>query len=705
MVSLEVFTQFTEDAIAQEDHVCQCPSCAAKICKGEPCHYIATVVHGQPGRFVCGACYQHYQRKAATGVQPSGVRLAGRHSPDLQNIWQSVNAAQRSSSIQPPPVVATSYGRNALAGPKVVIPSSWRQNSHPQPIYAAPVPQQSHSAVYAAPVPQRQSHSAIHTAPVPGYSVNHAQKAYSTPPAETISLELSAVQEGGNKRKGGRGIGFGNICEGMKDVDAQINAPGLVALALDTIRPKIEAFAPGFLWRQDKFIVRDGAWVDLATHPENVPYFYSQCLHPSRKVSVVVPMAQWNDYESWLDKIEEEDLNHRHCPASPVVTSLFHTVSTVAPSSEASSKRQFRSETQSSSLPPSHPHKKPALNFCSPDHNRLRDVLQSGGTMDLDVCQVLNLQNKNIHFFPILKRPLSEILDKPQYHAFCLDPEACYNGQLTIDISSDNTLGAGAFKTAHPGWLTLFAAPESRLGSCPRQKVAVKRPFHKIYPPGGSTKAPGRYIMGRYAVADEIPKLFQEANVLYWAGPLLEFAYNYIDHCIARSTDPPPFTIPQLRFVEAGLALSYSQAPRSDLNQKSKGCPPRAGFLLEELIGDDDSRNFIKYIHNMDCNPLLDPDEFSYDIAAFLACTQHIQYTKTGGLAFISDYQGDAEILTDPQVLTHPTFSLVSKGKNIFGDGNLEVEVTVTVLAEELESAESAEDSELESAVSAGEAS
>ncbi|KAG1727662.1 uncharacterized protein EDB91DRAFT_1061027 [Suillus paluster] len=200
-------------------------------------------------------------------------------------------------------------------------------------------------------------------------------------------------------------------------------------------------------------------------------------------------------------------------------------------------------------------------------------------------------------------------------------------------------LGAGGFKTAHPSWLTLFAAPESGLGSCPRQKVAVKRPFHKIYPPG-SSKAPGRYVIGRYAVADEIPKLFREANVLYWAGPLLEFAYNYIDHCIARSTDPPPFTIPRLCFIEAGLALSYSQAPQSDLNQKSKGCSPRAGFLLEELIGDDDSRNFIKYIHNMDCNPLLDVDEFSYDIAAFLACTQHIQYAKTGSLAFISDYQG-----------------------------------------------------------------
>ncbi|KAG1812749.1 hypothetical protein EV424DRAFT_1326870 [Suillus variegatus] len=109
----------------------------------------------------------------------------------------------------------------------------------------------------------------------------------------------------------------------------------------------------------------------------------------------------------------------------------------------------------------------------------------------------------------------------------------------------------------------------------------------------------------------------------------------------------------------------------SDSNQKSKGCPPRAGFLLEELIGDDDNRNFIKYIHNMDCNPLLDEDEFGYDIAAFLACTQHIQYVKTGGLAFILDYQGATQIL----ILKNS--SLVNQGKDTFGDGNIENEVSM----------------------------
>jgi hypothetical protein len=53
----------------------------------------------------------------------------------------------------------------------------------------------------------------------PGYSVNHAQygaeqehwakQAYAVPPVETISLEITTVWEGGNRRKGAHGIPFG----------------------------------------------------------------------------------------------------------------------------------------------------------------------------------------------------------------------------------------------------------------------------------------------------------------------------------------------------------------------------------------------------------------------------------------------------------------------------------------------------------------
>jgi hypothetical protein len=90
-----------------------------------------------------------------------------------------------------------SYGHRV--GPNVSIPSSWHRNAHVQ----RPVG---------------------HAAGLPGYSSNHvlygierehwAKKAYASPPAETISLEISAVREGGNKRKGGRGVAFG-VCNNL----------------------------------------------------------------------------------------------------------------------------------------------------------------------------------------------------------------------------------------------------------------------------------------------------------------------------------------------------------------------------------------------------------------------------------------------------------------------------------------------------------
>lgn len=115
------------------------------------------------------------------------------------------------ASMHPPPVIATSYGHRA--GPNVAIPSSWhRGDAHVQ---------QSHSAAYSSGLHGRDARPAAYSVGLPGYSANHAmygaererwaKQAYSTPPAETISLEISAVHEGGNKRKGGRGVSFG-VC-------------------------------------------------------------------------------------------------------------------------------------------------------------------------------------------------------------------------------------------------------------------------------------------------------------------------------------------------------------------------------------------------------------------------------------------------------------------------------------------------------------
>jgi len=123
-----------------------------------------------------------------------------------------------------------------------------------------------------------------------------------------------------------------------------MDAPGLITLALETVGPKISAFAVGFLWRQREFIVRDGGWVDLSTHPANIPYFYSQCLQASRKgtrttifkskqftLSVVVPMVQWDEYEMWLDKVQVRLLHSGSCCSFSTVITRKSLVFTLVP--------------------------------------------------------------------------------------------------------------------------------------------------------------------------------------------------------------------------------------------------------------------------------------------------------------------------------------------------------------------------------------
>ncbi|KAG2043748.1 hypothetical protein BDR03DRAFT_850993 [Suillus americanus] len=204
-------------------------------------------------------------------------------------------------------------------------------------------------------------------------------------------------------------------------------------------------------------------------------------------------------------------------------------------------------------------------------------------------------------------------------------------------------IGIGAFKTAHPGWLTLSPLPSNGLGVWTQQDVVVKRPFHR----NSSHDAAGSSTLKIlcYALTDELKQLLKESNVLYWAKALLDFTYEYIDYCINAASTPPSFQIPRVCFVEAGIALAFSHHSSNI----------QAVYLLEERVTFDPTgdETFTKFIHNKDCGPSLDEDEYGYDLAVFLAFTQHIQYAKTEGLAFISDYQGSTELLTDPQILTH----------------------------------------------------
>ncbi|KAG1774739.1 hypothetical protein EV702DRAFT_1047491 [Suillus placidus] len=694
-----VVYQFTEDVFAAEDRICERPSCRAQINKGQPCHYVHMIKPGKAGRHT----------KSVTSMKRPTVLAAPWYSslrapstaanncqPNPQMIRQLVNAAQRKSSINPPPVVAVPDWTNAamgppptiprhraISGPDVVIPTSWQGSAAP-------------------PIPSRLTGTI-------GYSSNHgsyagerlrwAKAAYATPgaalAAETISLEISAVHEAGGRRKS-KGIPIGNICEGKKDIDARIDAPGLIDLALKTVLPKLCAFGgclqpghkgpkgsikgPTFKMKQFSLVVvvPEHQWTEFENWQDNtemaiehsrrssnakgnhalakdtslsystddavfdsvqnsagrVPLFYSaQPAQENMAASAARP-----SFDSARDTAASAALpsfNSAQDTAASNAAPSLNPVQSHETKPHSSIKRTHERATSSSTMLP--PHKLRVPPVLSPDRNNLREALKIGGRADLDVKQISKFQNENIHFYLIPTRPLNELLMCTRYHSFSVDNADSSVGHVTIDPSIKGHIGIVGFKTAHRGWLTLTVPPSSGLGSCTSHKVVVKRPFHRVYPQGTPASSTD-FRIGRFAPVDELAKLFREANVLYWAKALLGLVYDFIDRAIADASDPPPFVIPHVRFVEAGLALSYSQGSSKPTLKTGTA---RTAFLLEEVIEGDD---FTKFIHNMDPDPLLDPDQDGYEFALFLAFTQHIQYVKTGGLVYISDYQVKAKI-------------------------------------------------------------
>ena len=244
-------------------------------------------------------------------------------------------------------------------------------------------------------------------------------------------------------------------------------------------------------------------------------------------------------------------------------------------------------------------------------------------------------------YYPIPTPRFVEILNNPNMCAFKLDHVDSYSGQLLFNTSAEAVLGVGGFKTAHSAQLILSPLASSGLGLLPRHMVVLKQPYYRVDADGDANATQEKHSASKkeskfkcYVLAQELLKLFREANVLYWAKSLMQVTYKFIDHCIQNTVDVPLIEIPRLCFVEAGLALAHSHIGKGGAGTTT------GAYLLEELI-ECESGGFTKFIHNVDCSPLLEPGDDGYEITEFLVFTQHVQYMKTKGQAYISDYQGE----------------------------------------------------------------
>jgi hypothetical protein len=130
-----------------------------------------------------------------------------------------------------------------------------------------------------------------------------------------------------------------------------------------------------------------------------------------------------------------------------------------------------------------------------------------------------------------------------------------------------------------------------------------------------------------FGAADQLKELGGEIRNMAWAHCFTLMVYEYINRVLASKPDgwEPKFAVPQVWFVWCALAIE-------------QGSGDNNVFMLEERISGGE---FVKLIHNGSAKlRRIGLSEDERIVASFLAFSQHVQFIKTSGLAFISDYQG-----------------------------------------------------------------
>ena len=237
-------------------------------------------------------------------------------------------------------------------------------------------------------------------------------------------------------------------------------------------------------------------------------------------------------------------------------------------------------------------------------------------------------------FYPIPTCDLEELIEAKK--AFDIQGAELFSGNVRLNLSLNAVIGVRAFKTAQVAKIMLLPLQCSGIGSQPNHDVVLKRPYIDDHP-----MEPGPPFT-RYTLKDKSNILYREANVLYWAKSLLKMTYEFIDRAIDNNKVAPPFEIPRVCFVDAGLLLAHSDVSVVTTEGASQAAKPTGTvstvYLAEELIPTSDG-DFMKYIHNSDAAPCSFLDRTEDEIAKFLAFMPHMQYVKTGGQVYISDYQ------------------------------------------------------------------
>ena len=210
---------------------------------------------------------------------------------------------------------------------------------------------------------------------------------------------------------------------------------------------------------------------------------------------------------------------------------------------------------------------------------------------------------------------LEELIDG-NVSKLLLDPASSIYRQFrtTLTFRSSPIMRYGSFKLA-------FHANSSEIVLGNSTAVYLKQTYYKSAQTGKAKP---------HDPANQIKQLITEIVCLIWADALLKLVYNFMegqDHHQGQECGQDIPVIPQLHFTSCALACSDD---RTNI------------YLVEEFIDEKVEGRFQKYINNSSASVSLSHlhGEEAINIATFLSFSQHVQYLKTKGLAYISDYQG-----------------------------------------------------------------
>ncbi|EJD47603.1 hypothetical protein AURDEDRAFT_123492 [Auricularia subglabra TFB-10046 SS5] len=594
---------------------------------GTPLYEVPDRLGDTASRFVCERCCVYYKKKEGTMLLAAGKAPPGHGS-----------SSNRNPSYQLSPEIVGSSRLNVNA--------AWhRHASVPvHPVGGGMGYNASHANYYAS---RTNAAKAVNRIALPESQVVQIKIAVMYLPAGNVNLKV-----------------FGDISGGAEPAPISLGYDQLVTHLKEAIQTKWDRYTFNAPYPDTFPLIAVSSLREIAPRAlmalEGHLSFSAKSIPKQLRLAFQMTFIDAERLQARHDEMEEQRSNDSQAmppPAAPQGpqgaadrTSLFTKMSTswepvpftpptTSSQSATQNKRSLDHTRAPGDIPTTPPSKRaPPVQFVSPDRDRLRHALANQ-----DPMKQLNMEK--FHGKLYLARQFSSFQDLVDSQP--LAPGAMgHPYSVTLFKAQEPLAAPGTFKVAFQAELIPdagFSLPDgySLTGAvCAKLPIRPETTRQKKYRP--------------LPTIDAVSFLGSEIRSKEWADGLMVLVKAFVARELQRpevlAQGPPPM-IPDFNFVDAGLFIA-------DGHNLMDGA-----FMIETLL---DNKSFEKYIGNASVHPVdtIDTDELR-SLARYLQFAQHVQWLKTEGHAFCSDFQGSGTLLTDPQIMTSEEFT------NKFAEGNV----------------------------------